>query len=247
MSRVASLPTESEGFLITPRHGSSVCADCFNLTRGFRRCYACSHGEQHLAAFAPVSYSIGHEQLHNALWSYKRLAGPRAEHAALMLSAILWRFLAVHEPCVAHAAGTAGFDVVTTVPSGDPERDEQHPLRRIVGELVGPTRGRYARLLRRTEKEVVPRRFDAGRYRSVQALGGEDVLLIDDTWTTGASAQSAAAALRRAGAGTVAAVVIGRHVNRDWHENGQYLDGLPGPFDWSHCVLCQGKRLAIAA
>lgn len=247
MAAVASLTAEPEGFLLTPSHGSSVCADCFNLTRGFKRCYACSRGEQHLAAFAPVSYSIAHEQLHNALWSYKRLAGARAEDAALMLSKILWRFLAAHERCVADAAGVAAFDLVTTVPSGDLSRDRQHPLRRIAGELVGPTRGRHVRLLRRTEKDVIPRRFDANRYESVHALDGENVLLIDDTWTTGASAQSAAAALRKAGAEKVAAVVIGRHVNREWHENGLQLDRLPYPFDWSNCVLCQQNRLAIAA
>jgi orotate phosphoribosyltransferase len=64
------------------------------------------------------------------------------------------------------------------------------------------------------------------------------VLLIDDTWTTGANAQSAAAALKDAGAGPVAAVVIGRHLNRDWHENDRRLRALTTPFDWGHCVLC---------
>jgi orotate phosphoribosyltransferase len=64
------------------------------------------------------------------------------------------------------------------------------------------------------------------------------VLLIDDTWTTGANAQSAAAALKSAGAGPVAAVVIGRHLNREWHENDRRLRGITRPFDWSHCALC---------
>jgi orotate phosphoribosyltransferase len=64
------------------------------------------------------------------------------------------------------------------------------------------------------------------------------VLLIDDTWTTGASAQSAAAVLKQAGARTVAAVVIGRHLNRGWHENDQRLRRLPRPFDWSRCAFC---------
>ena len=58
------------------------------------------------------------------------------------------------------------------------------------------------------------------------------MLLIDDTWTTGASAQSAAAALKQAGAATVAAVVIGRHLNRDWHENDRRIRGIAQPFDW---------------
>jgi orotate phosphoribosyltransferase len=38
-------------------------------------------------------------------------------------------------------------------------------------------------------------------------------LLLDDTWTTGASAQSAALALRRAGARSIVTVVLGRHIN----------------------------------
>ncbi len=69
-------------------------------------------------------------------------------------------------------------------------------------------------------------------------LDGRSVLLIDDTWTTGANAQSAAAALKSAGAGRVAAVVIGRHLNREWHENDRRLRGITRPFDWSHCALC---------
>jgi orotate phosphoribosyltransferase len=64
------------------------------------------------------------------------------------------------------------------------------------------------------------------------------VLLVDDTWTTGANAQSAAAALKRAGAGAVAAVVIGRHVNRDWNDNDRRLRQIPTPFDWSRCMFC---------
>jgi orotate phosphoribosyltransferase len=69
-------------------------------------------------------------------------------------------------------------------------------------------------------------------------LNGQSVLLIDDTWTTGANAQSAAAALKVAGAGPIGAVVIGRHLNRAWHENDRRLRGISGPFDWRRCALC---------
>ena len=64
------------------------------------------------------------------------------------------------------------------------------------------------------------------------------MLLIDDTWTTGASAQSAAAALKQAGAGAVVALVIGRHLKRDWHENDRRLRGIARPFDWCRCAFC---------
>ncbi len=161
-----------------------------------------------------------------------------ARRLGASLAAILWRFLADHERCVANAAGTDGFELVTTVPSGDRFRDERHPLRWIVGELVGPTRGRYERLLERSDVEVQPRAFSGEKFVATRPIEGGSVLLIDDTWTTGSSAQSAATALKAAGADRTAAVVIGRHLNREWHENDRRIRGIARPFDWSRCALC---------
>jgi phosphoribosylpyrophosphate synthetase len=200
----------------------------------------------------PVSYSVGGEALHRLLADYKRRDGLVAERATRMLAGVLWQFLLRHETCVAAAADVQRFDFVTTVPSGDPARDERHPLRRLVGEMVGPTRARYERLLLRNGKSSPARRFDPQRYRLAPAASGlrnRTVLLIDDTWTTGASARSAAAALRGGGARAVAAVVIGRYVNRGWHENNRRLEELTKPFEWSHCALCanQGHEAILRA
>jgi adenine/guanine phosphoribosyltransferase-like PRPP-binding protein len=183
----------------------------------------------------PISYSVGHEYLHHILADYKRAHGRNAEAAAEQVGAILSRFLERHEGCVARSSGVDRFGLVTAVPSSDAQRDGHHPLRRIVGEM-SETRDRHERLLRRTAWRAQPRTFDSRRYRAVRRLDGESVLLIDDTWTTGASAQSAAAALKAVGAAVVAAVVVGRHVNREWHENDVHLDALL--FDWSRCAAC---------
>jgi predicted amidophosphoribosyltransferase len=238
MEVVRALAPDPMSFLISPRAGRDVCVDCFNLTAGFNHCYRCAHGERHLDAMVPISYSIATEPLHQMLAGYKRTAGPVAEQMTRRLAGILWRFLIRHEACLARAAGVAGFDLVTTVPSSDPERDEHHPLRRIVGELVDPTRGRHERLLVRTARPAEPRHFDRDRYESLRDLNGSAVLLIDDTWTTGASAHSAAAVLKSAGARTVAGLVLGRHLNREWHDNDRHLGALPGPFSWDDCALC---------
>jgi hypothetical protein len=53
---------------------------------------------------------------------------------------------------------------------------------------------------------------------------------LDDTWTTGASAQSAAAALRLAGAQSVAVIVLGRHLPP--------APGLPA-FETGRCAVHQ--------
>jgi hypothetical protein len=34
-------------------------------------------------------------------------------------------------------------------------------------------------------------------------------------------------------------VVIGRHVNPEWHDNAGRLRRLPTPFDWHTCALCR--------
>jgi hypothetical protein len=238
MPTVAELTALYGNFMLGPRHGPEVCRTCFNLTQGYERCYACAHGGAWLDVVAPISYSVGNEQLHHVLAGYKRLAGEPARRFTVELAAVLWRHLAIHERCVAAAANVDRFALVTTVPSGDPARDEHQPLRRIVGELTGPTRERYERLLRRTDVPTNPRQFQPDKYAATRPLAGEAVLLIDDTWTTGASAQSAASALKAAGAATVAIVVIGRHLNREWHHNDRRLSRLARPFDWQTCALC---------
>jgi hypothetical protein len=211
-----------------------------NLTGVDRLCRACGANQHHLAAVAPISYSVGGEWLHHAIVSYKRDADPSVPDAVAALARICAAFVSTHEACVAAASGVPGFRLVTTVPSGAPLRDLHHPLRRIVGELVAPTRDRYERLLVRSETPAIPRVFDPGRYSPTRRLDGEAVLLIDDMWTSGASAESAAAALLAAGAGTVAAIVVARHLNRGWRENDLWLRRLArSGFDASSCVVCE--------
>jgi predicted amidophosphoribosyltransferase len=225
-------------YLLPPRQGVDVCGECFNFTRGFDRCFACGTTHSQVDTLVPISYSFFLGPLHHSLTVYKRASGLCAERASRELAGILGRFLSIHEDCVARAVGRQGFDLVTTVPSSNRERDELHPLRRLVGESVAVTRGRYERVLRPAQAELVAHRFHPRRFQASRPLEGAAVLLIDDTWTTGASAHGAAAALKSAGAATVAAVVIGRYLNRDWHENERRLRELTGRFDWSVCSLC---------
>jgi predicted amidophosphoribosyltransferase len=233
--------------LVTPRGGPGVCATCFNLIDGYELCYACAQGRSVLDAVVPISYSVANEPLHRTLFGYKRLPEPLAQRFQAELTAILRRHLALHERCLAAAAGVRRFELVATVPSGDRHRDRAHPLREIVDSALGPTRHRHRHLLRRSAFHSGPRSPDFLKYLAAQPLDGEAVLLIDDTWTTGANAQNAAAALKAAGAGPVAALAIGRHVNREWHDNDRRLRALAGQFRWSSCALCAGSDLRAAA
>ncbi len=247
MPTVAELSTPYGNFMLGPRHGPGVCRVCLNPTDGWGCCYACAHGGRWLDAMVPISYSVAGEQLHHALACYKRAPQPVAREFALGLAAVLWRWLRTHERCVARTVGETSFQLVTTVPSGDRLRAGAHPLQAMVAELVEPVRDRFEPLLTRSSKAVELRCFSRERYVARRELDGRAVLLIDDTWTTGANAQSAAATLKAAGAGPVAAVVIGRHVNRGWRDNDERLRALPTPFDWERCALCARERPAQTA
>jgi predicted amidophosphoribosyltransferase len=224
--------------MLGPRAGRDVCPDCFDLLGNGHRCPHCTPDPAWLDAMAPISYSVGGEQMHHALCWYKSHLAPPAHHFSMGLASVLWRHVADHEACLARAAGVDAFELVAVVPSSDARRDATHPLHRLAGDLVEPLRARYARLLRRTDVPVRPHRFHAERYEAAMDVRGRTVLLIDDTWTTGANARSAAAALKVAGAERVGGVVIGRYVNRGWRQNDRQLRGLPQPFDWDCCARC---------
>jgi predicted amidophosphoribosyltransferase len=243
MATVSELSAPYADFMLSPRSGPDVCDVCFNLIEGYGRCWACAHGGRFLDAVAPISYSIGGGQLHRALVTYKRSADRETRRRFAELAAVLWRHLDSHEHCVARAAGVGAFELVTTVPSNDRRRDDAHPLHRLVGRRVGPTRDRHRRLLGRTQAKTHLHQFSPDRYESNVELDGQSVLLIDDTWTTGANAQSAAAALKAAGSGPVAAIVIGRHLNPEWGRNGDRLRAFERPFDWRRCARCEGSGL----
>jgi predicted amidophosphoribosyltransferase len=232
--------TEPYGnFLLNPsRTAEGFCRVCRTFTYDdFSTCYPCGHQPRHADAVLPISYSPHLEQLHHVLSGYKRLAGQPARKFQLDLAAILWRFLDRHEACLASSLGAGRFEVVTTVPSGTAERDAAHPLHEIVGETVKPTADRYERLLTRTGIDVTPRAVSDEKFEVVRPLDGESILLIDDTWTTGASVQSAAGSLKGAGAGWVGVVVTGRHVRRDYQDNDRRLRSIGLPFDWDVCAL----------
>lgn len=238
MATVGELSDPYANFMRTPHRGSGFCATCMTFVEpAYERCYQCTTHQRWLAAVLPISYAERGGQLHTNLAGYKRWAPATAERTRLQLAAVLWRFMLMHERCLAAAAGVDGFDLVTTVPSSDAARDERHPLRTIVGQFVEPTLERHERVLRRSTVAVEERGWDPRRFVATRPLAGERVLLIDDTWTTGARAQTAAAAVLEAGAATVAALVIGRFINPGYAENAARLASTPRAFSWETCGL----------
>lgn len=244
MATVREVAELLEGSLRNPAPArAGICPLCRGFPRsGYERDRGCASNPEYLDAIAPISYAPGLAQLHTALRIYKEGATQEVRaRSRLQLAAVLWRFLALHERCIAVAANSPGFGLVTVVPSKTGTRDDHRPhLRELVGSTCRHTADRFERLLRPTDQSSAERRFSAGRFVATRRLNNADVLLVDDTWTTGASAQSAACALKAAGARCVGLVVIGRWVRTDFEDHGARLAALPASFDWSTCALHPG-------
>jgi hypothetical protein len=138
-----------------------------------------------------------------------------------MVRQLLDAFLAVHAPCVA-AAARGPIRLVAPVPST--ARPGGSPLAAVHGladdvchRIVGARWSACA--LHRGDAAVGHMRPDAGAFivtaQARSAVEGGRCLLLDDTYVSGARAQSAAAALRRAGATTVVIVALGRVLRPD--------------------------------
>lgn len=78
-----------------------------------------------------------------------------------------------------------------------------------------------------------------GAYGVTEYVDGLGILLLDDTFTSGARAQSAASALQLAGAQVVAMVPIGRLIKREFSDESAALLDRAGeePFDFDVCCL----------
>jgi glutamine phosphoribosylpyrophosphate amidotransferase len=128
-------------------------------------------------------------------------------------------FFSVHRSCL--DAATAGdIDLVMPVPSSS--RPGPASLERVEGlvdlsvSVVGSGAIWSPQVLRRAAGAIGHMRPDAQAFAvtdaSRSALKGARVLLLDDIYVSGARAQSAAAALRHAGATSVLIVPLGRAI-----------------------------------
>ncbi len=203
-----------------PGGGPDVCPVCKGPRRvGYTLCFSCSRVLTQVARpchrVAPVSlYALG-GTLHRALRTYKdgRSAGVR-EHYARVVVTLLAGFLATHARCLGGGgSGRLPWDLVTTVPSTSGA--VPHPLEEAI-RLVPWLSAQHTRLLVRTAVPLGHLWADEGGFRVGNKVDGQRILLLDDTWTSGARAQSAASSLARAGATVVALVPVGRVVDPAW-------------------------------
>jgi hypothetical protein len=217
--RLGRLAVQHAAGLSAPPPGApGLCRTCFGPAAAGRvRCFQCElHGQCAPGSLAsvvlPAAYAVKGSAHARWLWTYKS-SQPGAAAARQALTVLLLVFLREHGPCLWHRAGwvsrRAGPTHLAVVPSSR-GRGGVHPLRVLAEPYL---RLPWAALAARPGADGRARDLDPERFTAPR-LDGARVLLLDDTWTTGASIQSAAMTLRAAGAAGVAAVVLGRHLGR---------------------------------
>ena len=199
-----------------PPGGEGVCEVCHAATRrGKRRCFACFRTSAQVTMpterVVPISLYRTGDNLWYALRRYKdgRDAALR-RRLGRRLGRLLSRFLRRHLACIAPGLSP---DWRITVVAPTRRRSQRHPLEKVVRRSRW-LRRRYIRTLRTAARPGHHAASDRA-FKVIRDVGGLELVVVDDTFTTGASVQSAVSALRLAGARVVAVVVIGRVVNPD--------------------------------
>jgi len=215
-----------------PEVQPGVCNVCHGATGymydgdPWERCWSCKESirgvSNPLTLVVPISlYRVG-EQLHTVLKDYKRSPSKRVRERHLwQVGAILHRFLWGHRDHIATEAG-GYWDTVAIVPSKT-NHDDVHPLESAI-MLGEPLRDEYMRLLEPGDVSKIGRARSSDQgYVATDDAEGRRVLLVDDTFTSGATFQSAASALVLGGAEVVAGLVIGRVIDTS---NANYPETL---------------------
>lgn len=219
----AALVSRAGAYLYNPvRAEGQTCAVCATPVSGRARCHRCELHRQHdglAAASAFLTYAVAGQQSGYVMRGYKA-PQPSPEHRTIV-TLLACTGLARHARCCAVLAG-APVTHWATVPSL-PAKPGEHPFRQLVSRLAP---GQEVRLTAADwveyERAVRPDHF--GVEGSLPE--GSHVLLMDDTWTSGGHAQSAALALHGAGATRVSLLVVARWISRDYGDNGGFLRKL---------------------
>lgn len=186
------------------------------------------HGEALADLLAPVVYAKKGTQAGYLMHGYKqRPVAPEHRRIVATLSLVT---LTLHLQCASQLLD-APVTNWATVPSlaGRPGR---HPLHALVGRMIDlPEIAMSPGTNVNDPREVCVENFQAEPIRQRDA----HVLLLDDTWASGGHLQSAALALRAAGAAHVSALVLARWIGQSTVSTGDLRTKLAQPYSPATC------------
>lgn len=228
---------------VLPASQDGVCDMCHGSVADYSTCFNCSSVKNALSRpcelVVPISLSIGTEQLHHSLRSYKDSSYTHRirDRFSLEIAALFHRFLTAHRDCIENTAERP-WDTITIVPSSG-QRPAPHPLEHALRKSQWISR-QYRRLLGPGSTSLDHNQMSDNGFATIEDASGRSVLLLDDTYTTGARAQSAASRLQLDGAHVVAIVPAARYMNPEWEPSANYLRRARSlSFTFDYCCIGQ--------
>lgn len=199
----------------TIREARVTCEVCTTpIEQRFTVCFQCNRRRERDLPLADrigtLTYAWSGHQSGRLMEGYKgRNRNVTQDHVSTVTLLSLFA-LQVHGHCAEQLAGLAATHW-TSVPSL-PRREGDHALRALVRPFVP---GQELRLVA-AEAVRNPRELSPAHFTAVELLPSRShVLIIDDTWTSGAHAQSAAVVVRAAGAAQVSVLILARWLKPD--------------------------------
>lgn len=228
-----------EHFLPVPHeNATNVCRFCLGAVSGsYRQCYNCfelflrSEAPADLRRrVVPMTVVRNPSTWYSILLTYKQ--GGFAEYAPVVAS-IAYTWLTEHAEEIRELLD-GDPDMLTVVPSKRGFTFETQRLRRALG-MVGPIANQLTQTLECVDGSPARRTKYTPQIFSPKGedVRGQRIVLIEDTWITGATAVSAAGALRLAGAKRVVITPVARDFRVEFHgADHPYLSHiLPAPYD----------------
>lgn len=212
-----------------------VCRCCLGPVRsGFDMCHACHVLFRHGGApevlqgnIVPITTVINPGLWYTKLQTYKTL---QKEHGALLAS-LVYEYTRTHQEEIRRSLG-GDPSFITVVPSKRGIDFEHQPLRLALARIK-PLADMLVEAVRFKNTESLGRKeYNPSVFRASKNSAGKRIVLIEDTWVTGATALSSAGCLLEAGAESVLILTVARMVEASfWDKDHPYLVAMKVPFD----------------
>lgn len=195
------------------RHDVSICYSCQRLAN-----QAQQQGVANLLAdqVRISHYAIKYDQMYRIVAGYKR-GTPESDEYREILKYVLGDALVIHYPCIAHISNGQSPTSWVTVPSttNGKHYGRPHPLHQLVEPILGQAIPEIELIAQREKaRKIAPDTFSLASEYNQELL--RHVLVIDDTWTSGGTVQSAAIMLKQHGAVTVTIYCLARVIDLDY-------------------------------
>lgn len=211
-----------------------LCGQCRDARDGY--------GSSLADLVVPLAYAKGRmSPMHQSAHHVREYKAPTpapgcAQDLELMAGAATY----LHGRCISAAVTT--WQAVTFVPSiSRPGGDHPitgiarrvhsvYPARAKVGLAIGPGFDKPPTRAPRPDRFTVPEEY-------LPHVVNQHVLVVEDTWVSGDRAQSAALALKGAGAMCVTILCVTRWLRYDWPDHRELIDTLTDPYDATRCPV----------